>query len=275
MLLGKAKSPNQVAISKAMRRTPGFKACASRLWWEHSSGLGLGFVDAGSRQLDRVLSNLAAAFGRRRTKLTSNATTAPRVIHMLSEILESTSVYETPAPRKRTRSSADLRPTTPQEANLGASCAAAPDGNRASHVGSLAQRRPGLGACPPGLRRSLVALRPLILRRHLPLLYIPWVSPLSAAPPSVPLRRRPPATSAPPRRRPCEMSRPSLLRLPNLRSLVTPRMPWSSCRHPPQLHVPQLPLTQRAPWKSKRRPQEPLASNRRALASCACRLTPA
>ena len=94
MLLGKSKVQDQRAIGKAMRRTDGYKACFNSLWFEHNSGKGLGFVDAGSRDKLSVLDNLAASFGRRRVRI--DATAVPGVLEMLSAILDTTTDYVKP-----------------------------------------------------------------------------------------------------------------------------------------------------------------------------------
>ena len=81
MMLGRARTEDQRAIGSAMRGTRGYKDCSENLWFEHAAGLGLGFVDAGSRSYEGVLTNLAAAFGRQRTVI--DATRSPEVMHML------------------------------------------------------------------------------------------------------------------------------------------------------------------------------------------------
>lgn len=94
MMLGRAKTADQRAVGQSMRATSGYRACCQSLWFEHSNGLGLGFTDAGSRSRDDVQTNLAAAFGRRRVRL--SPTRSIEVLHMLSSILEGTTEYVKP-----------------------------------------------------------------------------------------------------------------------------------------------------------------------------------
>ena len=81
MLLGRAKTPDAIYISQRMRQMPGFEVCRDTLWWEHAAGLGLGFTDAGSREYTSTLANLAAAFGRRRTRIRRRAADARSHAH--------------------------------------------------------------------------------------------------------------------------------------------------------------------------------------------------
>ena len=153
MLLGKSKVSDQRAIGNAMRGTIGYKACHTRLWFEHNSGDGLGFTDAGSRDKLAVLENLAAAFGRRRTRI--DALAVPGVLEMLATILESTTDYVKP-PRhswkKRVtfdqHSASDLRGRLLEETGSGV-CPSAVHQNSASQMQSLSPTPPRRKAAAP------------------------------------------------------------------------------------------------------------------------------
>ena len=94
VILGTSKSPDQLYISERLRETAGFQACKHCLWWEHSAGLATGYADAGTRDKDDVLDGLAAAFGRRRTRLDLQRD-RPDLMRTLADILEHTTEYRT------------------------------------------------------------------------------------------------------------------------------------------------------------------------------------
>ena len=135
MLLGVSKVPDQQYITRRHRQTEGYRLCSRRLWFEHSSGLGLGFDDAGSREHHGVLSNLAAAFGRRRV-VVDVLRDVPGVRELVADILDNTSEYS-PAPRKRRAgapaSASDLRGQLEVERGAGIRCPSGL-GNAASFV---------------------------------------------------------------------------------------------------------------------------------------------
>ena len=117
MLMGRARTPDQRHIGACMRNTVGYGDCAENLWFEHGSGLGLGFADAGSREYVGVLDNLAAAFGRRRHRL--DVLQQPDVVALLSSILEGTTEYikrvaRTPRVTRFAPSASDLRALQPE-----------------------------------------------------------------------------------------------------------------------------------------------------------------
>ena len=150
MLLGKSKVEDQRAVGRAMRETPGYKACHNQLWFEHNSGLGLGFADAGSRDKLSVLNNLAAAFGRRRVRIDALATLG--VVEMLSAILDSTTDYVKPKRSGIRRvafahSRADLRRRLNEETGNGV-CPSAEHHNSASQVESLSPTPPRPARAP-------------------------------------------------------------------------------------------------------------------------------
>ena len=164
MLLGKAKASDQRVVGDSMRETAGYKACSARLWFEHNSGVGLGFTDAGSRDLHSVLDNLAAAFGRRRTRI--DATAVPGVLELLSKVLEGTTDYVKPPRVLHGRhvhiapSAADLRQRLREEVGDGL-CPSAERHNSASQVQSLSPTPPRrLPASPPPMAAGSAAPPP-------------------------------------------------------------------------------------------------------------------
>ena len=147
MLLGKSKASDQRVVGNAMRDTAGYKACCEHLWFEHNSGDGLGFTDAGSRDLHSVLDNLAAAYGRRGTRI--DPLRVPGVLELLSIVLENTTDYVKPTrdyvkPKRISfegHSAADLRKRPREEFGDGV-CPSADRQNSASQVRSLSPTPP-------------------------------------------------------------------------------------------------------------------------------------
>jgi hypothetical protein len=171
MLLGRSKSKDQRIIGSSMRETAGYKACADNLWFEHNSGLGLGFTDGGSRDYSSVLDNLAAAFGRRRTRI--DATAVPGVLEMLSTILEGTSDYVKPLRVRHSRrvtftdTSASALRCRPREEVGDGVCPSAQKQNSASQKGSLSPTpdRPVVPPPSPPAHRPAFNLSPSPTRR--------------------------------------------------------------------------------------------------------------